>query len=334
VTSPGVTAPGVDWVRGAEQPLDGQTRIEVRSWDQLAFDRRGVFRESLRDLGLSEADVRDALKLRDTALRHANKAVSDFWADHPHSYFTIPPEVEREVNDVYGSARDSGLRRLRDWFSGRSIRVDEVEQLQIRLPLFVLAAASVPGCSARFATETTQEGQLEWSVTIYGTGLGSGGSVTTSVSAEFSATSGETKVIFLPVTVKVERVTVLEHGRRVGRGRRVDASNLQSQQQSPGLLLLAADAVPPVGKVANRFPLSGDTSGAIATYGYRYQAGNRKNLQLGLKAFGADIKVKTEVMMQRDIRLSYGLRGGSDYELYRLADGDGLLWAATPASSS
>jgi hypothetical protein len=96
-------------------------------------------------------------------------------------------------------------------------------------------------------------------------------------------------------------------------------------RESPGLALLPA-ARPPAGAPVQRFPLAGDTTGALASYRWKYARTAKLQVDVGLEAFHskASLKIGTELTTQ--VALEYGLRGGHDYVLLRAAEGDGLLW--------
>ena len=79
-----------------------------------------------------------------------------------------------------------------------------------------------------------------------------------------------------------------------------------------------------MGDLAERFPLAGDGSGAVATYEYAYKRSGEGDLNVGAKAFGVDIKLKATVELSNSITVTFGLVAGSDYELHRLAEGNGL----------
>jgi hypothetical protein len=173
--------------------------------------------------------------------------------------------------------------------------------------------------------EVEDLGALKWGVTVFGTGLGGSAQLTVSSSSKFTSTSGEIKVVFLPAVVTVEKGTMLKDGRSVGEGYRVDATQLRTTG-APGLLLLPNGASPPIGEVAQRYPLSGDASGAVATYEYAYMRSRNGDLNLGAKAYGIDLSLKASVTLSRSVTLTYGLVAGVDYELHWLEEGNGLVW--------
>ncbi len=312
------------WLDGGAEPVAGQVQTVTRQWDQIALDDRNAFEFGLREAGLPDPDVLEALAVRDDVANvraRLDQQIKDFWATTRNRYITAPPEVER----LYDAQASAG-NRLRDWFSGRKFRVDDTTTAEVRIPLFLLSAASVPGCTASFAREETAEGQLSWDVTLFGTGLAGSSSLKVSASATFTAASGEAKVVFLPGSMTVEKVTVLEHGREAGRGYRIDGSRFTHDSQ-PGLRLLPQSVALPGGELVSKYPLAGDSTGALAKYKYSDEHSASVELSLGIKAFGADLKLKGEAKRNTSVEVTYELKGGFDYELRRFAEGDGLVWA-------
>ncbi|MGZ4317060.1 MAG: hypothetical protein ACXVRS_14695 [Gaiellaceae bacterium] len=270
-----------------------------------------------REVRFGETPIPDGSK--QLAADHIDRQIAGAYRS-PFKYFDTPPEVIELTNN-----RLSAVDRLRDWFSGRAFRVEQKEDIDLRIPLFVLAAANVAGCTASITTEQEALGALKWGVTVFGTGLGASAQLTVTSSSKFTSTSGEIKVVFLPASVTIEKGTMLKDGRSIGEGYRVDAAKLRTTG-APGLLLLATGKSPPIGEFAEKYPLSGDTSGAVATYEYAYTHSRSGDLSLGLKAYGIDLSLKATVTLSRSVTLTYGLVSGFDYELHRLEEGNCLVW--------
>jgi hypothetical protein len=134
-----------------------------------------------------------------------------------------------------------------------------------RIPLFLLAAAPVEGCTASFGTKSYFDRNPVWLINIFGTGLGGSAAFRVAASTTFTAASSEHKLVFLPASGAVEKVTWLRRGRPIGRGHRIDAATLHPAG-APGLLLLPKEIQLPAGDIAQTFPLADDTTQAIATY--------------------------------------------------------------------
>jgi hypothetical protein len=162
-------------------------------------------------------------------------------------------------------------------------------------------------------------------MTVFGNGLGGSQELKLSAAASFSAAAGETKAVFQPVTLTLQKVAVLRNGRQISSGVQVDSASAHTFS-SPGLLLLSPEVRPPAGAPVYRFPLAGDTTGALATYTWVYGRTFKKNLSLGAEAFNTKLALTVGTELTTQVMLEYGLRGGRDYTLLSVAEGDGLLW--------
>jgi hypothetical protein len=287
-----------------------------------AIESREAFDSGLRAIGLPESEVARIVSLRDetdTQLRAVNAEIRRYRPPDEHYAFDpVPPNLYVR--------RDSLWRRLADSLAGREIRVLEATDADVRVPLFVLSCPDVDGCAAAFDREEMRGHALAWSLTVYGSGVGGSRDVSASASAGFTAAAGETKLVFIPLTVTVQRVAVLEAGRQIGTGVQVDGSSVRTDS-NPGLLLLPPGTTPPEGAPVQRFPLAGDTTGALATYQWKYTRTSKRNAEVGLEAFGMKASLKVGSELSTQVVLKYELRGGYDYVLLNVAQGDGLLWA-------
>jgi hypothetical protein len=342
---------GLSWMRGVEEPIQGKATSNVIRWEEVALANPVRLATDMRILGFPAYEIQSVFELATSAKAEIDKAtlkserlrsVANKAAKRRRvgagGALAIPlPELLIEggykagARYVYNSARKSAVNRLSDWMRRRTIRVEERDNVKLQLPLFIISAAKVPGCATAFTMEHTKAQDLGWSVTILGTGLGADGTVGASASATFRAAAGQTKVVFLPITVAVERVSVLDKGKRVSQGRRIDVSGLSKQAGNPGLLLLSEDAMPPFGTRQDRYPLAGDRSGAIASFEYVYTQATNIPMKIGIKTYGVDLGLNFQARLSRNVKLTYDLCGGYDYDLYRTAEGDGVLWASSPS---
>jgi hypothetical protein len=167
---------------------------------------------------------------------------------------------------------------------------------------------------------------VTWSLSIAGTGLGGEGKMQVTTSATFSAAEGQAKVVFLPFAAVVESVLIRSRSAAEFRAHRVDISGLRDQNPAPGLLLLDPGARPPLGPLEQVYSLSGDESGAAATYRYEYQRGVLATTKLGVMLGGVDLGVQAETRLETGAALSFVLPAGRDYRLFRSLDGHGILW--------
>jgi len=315
---------GLDWLSGVEEPLEATTDVKLAGWEEVAIASPERFAADLTALGIPPSQVEEGVALGRDAQAEIATAVEAYWASQPLRYADTPPEREAEVQQVYSLAYDGALRRIADWLAGRKLEVVESNLEKVNVPLFVLSAPDRPRACVTFKAEATQKRKIGWSVEVAGTGLGSEATITTTVSSAFTAGPGEFKTVFLPLTVSVERVRVQQRGATVGT--RVNVERLADQHPVPGILRLDPGSYPKAGEHEQTYEIAGDPSGAIATYGYSYDQAKVPTVKLGVKAFGADLSVSCEATLETAVSLTFELPGGKDYELYRTAGTDGVMW--------
>jgi hypothetical protein len=319
-----------DWLSGIVEPLDGKVAIgPQQDWVNAALQSRAGFGSGLRSIGLPEDEVKRAVSLRDDTEAQLRAIELEIESYRPpgRSFVAdpVPPELYAQ--------RRSVRRRLADYFNDREIQVLDTAVREVRVPLFVLAGADVPGCTATFAQQEMHSRHLTWSMTVFGNGLGGCRELKASAEASFTAEAGQAKVVFQPLKLILQRVAGLQGARQVSGGVRVDSGSIRTDS-SPGLLLLSAEARPPAGPLVRRFPLAGDTTGAVATYAWVYARTSKKNLTLGVDAFHTNVSLIVGTELTTQVTLEYGLRGGHDYVLLSAAEGDGLLWAPVGAPTN
>ncbi|WP_326743419.1 hypothetical protein [Streptomyces sp. NBC_01768] len=305
----------MDLLRGPAEQLSGQTKLLTLPPSSTPRD---VFESSLRDAGVPDTHLREALEAWDRASAATGST---------GEYTRVS---QMEISDVFAE--------LRNWFQGRTFRVEDSVDVEFGLPLFILGAPNAPDCKASFTMKRTDTRKYDWYAVIFGTGLSKSRLVQQSVSSTFRANTGEIKVLFIPMSVPVEKVTYMVNNVPVGDGIRVDAERAKHIGE-PSACMLPPGATLPMGDVAMHYRLSGDSSGAVSNHTYEY----KKNLydylpdtaQLGLKAFDADLSIKVNVDMTWEASLDYELRSGFDYELHHVVEGHGLVWGAiTPPRTS
>ena len=209
---------------------------------------------------------------------------------------------------------------------GDHLELDDVDVLNLSIPIFVLAAPDVEGCTAAVRIEKAITGEFVWGVKLFGTGLGGAAKITVKVRAGFSAARGEVKEVFVPVSVNAEKGVLRRRGKSIGPAVRVDADNLRPLGAVAPRLLPRETAFT-LGALVERYPLAGDTTGALAEYEYLYERIAAGETEIGVKAFGVDLSLKASVERARSMTVNYQLAGGFDYELHGLGAGDGLVWA-------
>lgn len=315
---------GSEWLSGRPERLTGSIRASnPKEWVDAALESREAFEGGLRMMGMPSAEIDRAISLRDETeiqLRDIDEEIASYFPLGA-SFILDPVPLELRMR------RASVWQHLADWVRDREVRVLEVASKEVRIPLFTLSCADVDGCTAAFNREDLQGRALEWNMTIYGSGITRSREVIVSASAEFTSEAGQTKIIFLPATVTVQKVMILQSGREIGSGVQIDSSSVCTDSSAPGLLLMPPGGRPPAGPPVTRFPLAGDTTGAIALYTWKYERRSKLDLDIGLEAFNSKISLRIGTELATNVTLKYGLRGGHDYVLHGVAQGDGLMWA-------
>ena len=313
---------------GTDLPLEGESSVRMRSWEDDDFYDSDRFAADLETVGMDPDDVDHGVEILESIEDETATAVKEFWDAHPLRYIDAPDHLLAEAGRVRRFTRDNGLTRLRNWLAGRRIVVASRELVELRLQLFVLTAHPTPGCVSTYKTTTDQSRKLRWSITICGTGLSSEATVSTSVSSTLTALAGQAVLVFLPVTVAVEQVRVVgRDGTTLGSGQRIDVSPIEEQRPVPGGRLLDAGGLPAPGSPVQTYLLAGYPTGSTAEYGYEYKQERAAQLDIAVKVAGADLGVTGAVSMSTSVALNFTLVGGRDYRLCRLATGDGLVWA-------
>lgn len=313
---------------GTHVPIQGESTVTVRSWEDAAFDDADQFEAGLQALGLHSDEVAQGAQLLRSVDSEADDAVQAFWSRQPLKYYEAPDDLAAQAGQLYQYTRDGALTRFRNWFGGRQIVVDSRELVQVCLPLFVLSAYDAPGCVSTYQMTTEQSRKLGWNITILGSGLGGEATVTSSVTSTFTANAGEAVLIFVPVHVAVEQVHVVgKDGATLGSGQRVDVTPAMKEDPPPGARRLDASDLPAPGDTVHTYPLAGYGTGSPAEYQYPYTQQKVAQIQLGLTAYGASASLTGSASMTRSVTLDFKLAGGRDYRLCRLADAaDGVTW--------
>ncbi|MGW5187848.1 hypothetical protein ACWEOO_01235 [Kribbella sp. NPDC004138] len=312
---------------GAE-PLTGQVRVgERRNWLEAGLEDAAVLEADLATLELSTSQIKAILRERQQTQAQLAEITyvleQELWDDddnydEPADAWESPCGKRRTVK-----------QRFFDRLAGRRFGYSDVTEHEVRVPLFVLAAPEPAGCSATFSQDVMAGRALAWNVTLFGSGLGGSSSFRVTSTWKFQASAGDSKQVFLPVTVTVATVRVMVGERVVTTTRQVVASDATPAKQ-PGLTLLRPGVQEPAGEVICEYPLAGDTTGAIATYGATYARTSSGRVELGAEAFGVGATLSADVSFDQAIALDLELRGGHDYSLHRLRSGQGMAWSVAP----
>jgi hypothetical protein len=315
---------------GEEIQLEAKSQVAASDWESEAWDsawtESNAFLKGLSNQGVPRSEVGASRRIISAGKKEFETAIADFWASQPYKYLQSPDDIQYEADQLLESSKRSVLARLRNWWSGRGVVVEVRQLIDVRIPLFVLAAPTSPGSSAEYESTTENEGQLAWSVKLLGTGIAKSATVTSSVSSTLGADSGQTCLIFLPVLVAAEKVRIVDgSGQPLGHGTRLDLSPSIERTPVPSGFLLAPHAVPPPGPFLESYPLDG-YAGPPATYKYIYSQEESLSFDVGLGAFDVGLRLTGASTMTGSVAITFKLSGGTNYRLHRTANADGVVW--------
>jgi hypothetical protein len=314
---------------GQIEPTIGRSyALRASSWESAAVYYPETFADSLYSLGLSDNDIAQALAQRDDIAPVVRRI--DEW-EEAQLTGVMHSDGGASVRNEAAIERRSALDRLRDWWRGREIREQESTELEVKVPLWTFGAPTIQGCSASVEHGHKRGTALSFGVRLAGSGLGGSAEFHTSTIWTFHASSGHVKVVFISTSVRVARVIVMEDGKAISEGFRVDA--IASVPTEPAVLVLPGSTNLPTTEVARAYPLAHDTTGDVAEYKYMYEGTNSKSFGIDVKAFSTGVSVKSSVKISGSLALTYQLKGGFDYELRYLHKGHGLVWSSPAAPS-
>jgi hypothetical protein len=316
---------GMATMNGDVEWLQGEVFAEPLQPEEIALSDQANFLSGLTHLGLSDSAVAEARSLL-TQVESATVAIDDFKRVHGDAYFVTPPELERLYKE-----QESRKQRFFNWVSRRTIQVERTQELVEKVPVFLLSAPDVSGCSVSFSLNDQLMRNLDCKLAVYGSGLSVGSKWSCRARCQFGAQAGEAKLVFVLAEITVGDVAILEKGKKVGQGRQITAVEYKANSE-PGATLVPSHSIYQSGSLAMTYPLLGDSSASISKYDYDYAQANTVGFTLGLKAFGADVGLTVDVTLEREIGLTYNLIGGYDYHLHNLTTGQGISWKSDRAT--
>lgn len=233
---------------------------------------------------------------------------------------------------IADETRESFKHRLQEIFGTRRLDCVDKTTVRVEVPLFLLAAPGVPDSAVEYEVETSDTFELGWTVTIFGTGIGPKGTVTLTDTGTFTSEGTERQMVFLPVSLDVEKISYIEHNKKVGEGFRTTPLLSTGQvHHSEGLRMIESEPEGPLTAFGARdeFPLHDAVSGSKAQFKRKLDGTLSGGLEIGFKAFGCDFSVKASATRARSHTLTYTLPGGHLYACERIRGphlADGLRW--------
>lgn len=313
-----------------EELLAGFIQSEDRrEWvtEEVLFDKVR-FEKRLRDLGIQAHDYKQDVDAYDRILREMDETYSAH-TKFLRGYFRLKDpsrlaEMSREALEI---SHRSALEKLRDLIRRREYVTESTENRELRIPLFVLSPPKVKGCEVTFEHEVEEENKAQWGLTIYGSGGGATITYAVGLTTTFSSTSPVRKLVFAPITVQVNRITVIQKGKVVGRGFSIEPAFTSSAQLGLEVMKGRKYTSPDRSAPVKRYPLGRDTTGDLADYSTKFTSAKTYETAIGLEIGKMKSSVKTTVELKQTITIGLKLAGGYDYVLLPLRDIPGHHWS-------
>jgi hypothetical protein len=282
----------------------GVENVERLTWGEAALLEGPYILESLREMGFPDRSISEALAIYTDWLNVASTREGSARLDE--------------------SMYPRGFERLNDWFHGRSIEVIESQAREVRVPLFLLTAPPVTGCSVGLERKDTALKNVEWQLKFYGTGAEGVAEAKTSISVKFCAQEGQSKQAFLPVLVNTCRVAVKKRGKTIGTGFTYEADFISGMH--PASFPTSRTNRKMHASAVGIFPLEKDDPESTTVYGVEVDRQTGRTLSLGFKAFNTEFSLKYRAQLSLGIALTCNLRGGHRYIARGVRDREGILW--------
>ncbi len=258
-----------------------------REWAEEAAEDRQVMRRGLNEM---EWDV--------TSIEEFVQAYEQFNSTDPDM-----PALVLKVKELLGMYR---------------VVEEEVWYERIKVPLYRFGAPDVSGASVTYSEGDAVRHKVGWKLKVFGIGTGGSREVYVSKSRSFSASGGTCKEVFVPVRMRVARVTTFDGERVVGRGVRAEVAAKKKEEALRGRGCdtlepsLCRDGPP--GRFDEPFDvrLSGDTSGQVHEFDRSWETDVAHEVSVQLQQI-ADVGSLVEVERIRKLGVSFFLPSGFDY---------------------
>lgn len=285
--------------------------IEQLEWLDIVLTDRAAFTEGLRELGLAENIINEDVRRFDEA--------SLEWKDSTTRGFARPNE-----------AKASFRAKLGAWLGLREYRVEASTTVPSKIRLFQLHSPKVQGSKVSYIESKVETTLSHWAVTIFGTGMGKTRSFIVKFGQTFNSSNGDCKLIFVPVSMKVELVATYQKGKCIGRGLRTEMILKEKEEFGKGI-----DSIPEAEFLKGWdtavghetvFDFSGDATSAIHKVEYAAIWDDTLESKFGLDAFTFSTENRTTITRKQEIGLTCELPAGHKYRLRRFQKERGITW--------
>jgi hypothetical protein len=214
----------------------------------------------------------------------------------------------------------------------------------VRINLFKLhLPKKLDGTKVENSRVTFKESQIisksnNWSVDVFGSGMGSKQTLSIECSTEVTAENGNCKIVFVTIPIRVSKIARYKGKKAISFFTRPEFDKSKSCIKFHNGAKTCDEKECKkdhklIGHPTGVFELSEDTNGDISIYTERrsYGSGNKK--KIGFNAFGMNSFIEVRIHRQKQIALIFGLPGGYDYILFTFKNEGGIIWKTFEAKS-
>jgi|GEM_PF-3234399 len=172
------------------------TKVSAVDWIDRAAHSRDVFKRTLDELNLDEAEIRKFIR----------------------DYYTVETSTE-----------PSKIQKFQQLIRGLEFKDEATKIVPVKVPLFKLHSPFVKGAKVTYR-ESLGERQRGWFVTVLGIGTGSTNTYQVIYDSQFESVDGECKQVYVPLNLEVKSVAVYRSRMLVGRGASLSVQGAADEQ--------------------------------------------------------------------------------------------------------
>lgn len=296
-------------------------RKKAYPWERLTDLGNERFWKKLTDVGNERFD-RDEFEVKCLEKIQQVQPLRDILGSDSQHVISLERAIKTFYNDassnVFGAAKISKfILRIADLLQGYEV-IYEKELFETReIPLYIFNSPSVDKAKAMVTTKESVGAKADWSIKVMGSGFGSDFTVSITQSSQFTSSSGQCKLIFAPLKVRIVRAALYKHGilekhflrTELAESDERDADGIKTLDEKEWAEFTADN------QLQERFDLLGDRSNDIATYNRKYSLSGNFNASLGFKALNLESTVSAKVSTEQSVEVSLSLPPGNTYQL-------------------
>ncbi len=275
---------------------------ETESWINSAVNNPSLIDSMIRDLGLG--DTRITQDLNDTMFAVAKRFPENF----------APLGEHRPAGK---KARAGMAQAISKWFKGIKIIEEDSTLIQEQVPLCLFNSPDSPGAKTVYGETVAKEGSLGLNIEVLGTGFGANATVSVQIESEFVSSSGEQKLVFAPLQMRVVKTALYKRGilqesflkAELAETEIHEANGLRSVKAAEWKKFTAG------ARILDRFDLSGDKGADNAKYARSYAMQGTFEHKLGLDIFNLKASVVAKCTAKYTSNVTFELPPGRTYEL-------------------